>query len=57
MILCAFAKKQGIAISRAAEILLSDGGLNYLEEYYEVLHTMSNEDVVLELIDMAEPKK
>jgi len=53
MILSAYAKKLGITISSAVECLLSDGGLSYLEECYEALHTMSNEDVITELIDMA----
>ena len=53
MILSSYAKKQGITISVAAEKLLSDGGLNYLEDCYETLHTQSNEDVINELIDMA----
>jgi len=53
MILSSYAQKQGIPISEAAERLLSDGGLSYLEDCYEALHTQSNEDVVNELIDMA----
>ena len=53
MILSAYAKKREIALSKAVEYLLSDGGLNYLEDCYEALHTQSNDDVVNELIDMA----
>jgi len=53
MILSSYAKKLGITISEASQRLLSDGGLNYLEDCYEALHTQSNEDVVDELIDMA----
>ena len=53
MILSGYSKKLGIAISEAAERLLSDGGLSYLEDCYEALHTQSNEDVINELIDMA----
>jgi len=53
MILSAYAKRLGIAISKATERLLSDGGLSYLDDYYEALHTQSNEDVINELIDMA----
>ena len=52
MILCGYSKKLGIAISEAAERLLSDGGISYLEDCYEALHTQSNEDVIEELIDM-----
>ena len=52
MILSGYAKKLGITISKAAERLLSDGGLSYLEDCYEVLHTQSNDDVIDELIDM-----
>ena len=53
MILSSYAKKLGMAISEASQKLLSDGGLSYLEDCYEALHTQSNEDVVDELIDMA----
>ena len=52
MILSSYAKKLEIAISEAAERLLSDGGMSYLEDCYEALHTQSNEDVINELIDM-----
>jgi len=53
MILSAYAKRLGIALSEASERLLSDGGLSYLEDCYEALHTQSNDDVIDELIDMA----
>ena len=53
MILSGYAKKLGITVSSAAERLLADGGLAYLEEFYEPLHTQSNEDIISELIDMA----
>ena len=53
MILSNYAKKLEITISEASQKLLSDGGLSYLEDCYEALHTQSNEDVVDELIDMA----
>ena len=53
MILCGYAKTLGIAVSEAAKRLLSGGGLNYLEEHYNTLHLLSNEDVVCELIDMS----
>ena len=53
MILSAYAKKRGITISETAVRLLADGGLSYLEDCYEALHTQSNEDVIDELIDMA----
>ena len=56
MILSAYAKKLGIAISEAAEQLLSDGGMNYLEDCYQALHTQSNEDVVNDLIEMGKEK-
>jgi hypothetical protein len=54
MILCGYAKKLGVTVSEAAERLLFGDGLNYLEEYYNTLHTLSNEDVVCELIDMSD---
>ena len=53
MILSVYAKKLGITISKAAEQLLSDGGMSYLEDCYEALHTQSNDDVASELIEMA----
>ena len=53
MILSDYARKRGMSISDAAGSLLSGGGLSYLEDCYETLHTLSNEDVVGELIDMA----
>jgi len=53
MILSGYAKKLGIAVSEAAERLLFDGGMSYLEDCYGALHTQSNEDVIDELIDMA----
>ena len=53
MIISGYSKKKGITISEAAQILLSTGCLNYLEEYYETLHLMSNEDVIDELADMS----
>ena len=53
MILTAYSKRLGITVSETAERLLLDGGLSYLEDCYEALHTQSNEDVIDELIDMA----
>ena len=53
MILSGYAKKLGINVSEAAERLLADGGLNYMEDCYEALHTQSNENVIEELISMA----
>ena len=53
MILCGYAKKQDITVSKAAERLLADGGMSYLEDCYGALHTQSNEDVIQELIEMA----
>jgi len=55
MILSGYAKKLKISVSESAQRLLSDGGLNYLEDCYEALHTQSNDDVINELIDMANP--
>ena len=59
MIMSAYSKKLGITISEAARRLLSCDCLSYLEEYYETLHLLSNEDVICELMDMtgAEIKK
>ena len=53
MILCGYAKKLDITVSKAAERLLADGGMSYLEDCYGALHTQSNEDVIQELIEMA----
>ena len=56
MIMSSYSKKQGITFSEAAQQLLSCDCLNYLEEYYETLHLLSNEDVICELIDMSGAK-
>jgi len=53
MIISGYSKKLGITISEAARRLLSNNGIDYLEEYYNTLHLLSNEDVICELIDMA----
>ena len=52
-IINAYSKKLGITISEAAQQLLSNDCLDYLEEYYKTLHLLSNEDVICELMDMA----
>jgi len=52
MILSGYSKKLDITISEASKRLLSGGGLSYLEDCYEALHTQSNDDVIEELIDM-----
>jgi len=52
MIISGYSKKTSTTISEAARILLSTNCLNYLEEYYETLHLLSNEDVISELTDM-----
>ena len=52
MIMSGYAKKKNICISEAAQQLLSGNCLDYLEEYYETLHQLSNEDVIGELMDM-----
>jgi len=56
MIISCYSKELGISMSEAAEQLLCNNSLNYLEDYYETLHLLSNDDVVCELIDMAEIK-
>jgi hypothetical protein len=56
MIISGYANNLGIAISEAAEQLLSDGRLSYLEDCYGALHLLSNEDVIIELIDMGAGK-
>jgi hypothetical protein len=57
MIISGYAKKLEITISEAVQRLLSDGGMSYLEDCYDALHTQSNEDVINELIEMAEAVK
>ena len=52
MILSAYAQKLRIPISEATSRLLSDGGLNYLEDYYEALHTQSNKGIIQKLEDL-----
>ena len=56
MIISCYSKKLGITITEAARQLLFSNCLDYLEEYYETLHLLSNEDVICELIGMAEVK-
>jgi len=53
MIISGYSKRMNISISETARILLSTGCLNYLEEYYETLHLLSNEDVIDELAEIA----
>ena len=53
MILSGYSKKMAIPISEAVRQLLSCDCIKYLEEYYETLHLLSNEDVIFELMDMA----
>ena len=53
MIMSGYSKKLGILISEAAGQLLARDCFNYLEEYYETLHLLSNDDVICELMDMA----
>ena len=57
MILSGYARKQEMTIAEAAERLLADGGLCYLEECYGVLHTQSNDDVIDDLINMADERE
>jgi len=52
MIISGYSKKLGITISEAAQQLISEGSLDYLEECYNTLHLLSNEDVICELMDM-----
>jgi len=53
MIMSGYSKKLNITISEAVSALLSTGCINYLEDYYETLHLLSNEDVIYELLDMS----
>jgi hypothetical protein len=57
MIISGYSKKLGITISEAAQQLLAYDCLNYLEEFYETLHLLSNEDVICELMDIATEAK
>jgi len=53
MIISGYSKKLGITLSEAAQQLLSANCLDYLEECYNTLHLLSNDDVICELVDMA----
>jgi len=53
MIISGYSKKLGITMSEATQQLLSANSLDYLEECYDTLHLLSNEDVICELMDMA----
>jgi len=57
MIISGYSKKLGITISEAAQQLLSENSLDYLEEFYDTLHLLSNEDVICELMDMAKARQ
>jgi len=52
MIMSGYSKKMNITISETVRLLLSTGCINYLDEYYETLHLLTNEDVINELADM-----
>jgi hypothetical protein len=52
MIMSGYSKKMNITISETVKILLSTGCLNYLNEYYDTLHLLTNDDVISELSDM-----
>jgi len=52
MIISGYSKKMNITISETVRILLSTGCLNYLDEYYDTLHLLTNEDIISELSDM-----
>jgi len=53
MIISGYAKKHWMSISEAAAQLLAAGGIDYLEECYDTLHMLSNNDVIRELTDIA----
>ena len=53
MIISGYSKELGITFSEATERLLSNDCIDYLEEYYDTLHLLSNGDVIRELVDMA----
>jgi hypothetical protein len=54
MIISGYSKKNGITMAKAAELLLETNTLNYLEECYDTLHLLSNDDVICELTDMVQ---
>jgi hypothetical protein len=39
-------------MSEALDSLLKNGGVKYMDECYNVLHLLSNDDVIDELIDI-----
>ena len=53
MIVGGYAVKTGKKISEALDLLLKNGGIKYIDECYNVLHLLSNDDVIDELIDMS----
>jgi len=57
MIISGYSKKLGITMSEATQRLLSANSLDYLEECYDTLHLLSNEDVICELMDMAKTRQ
>lgn len=52
MIVSGYAAKIGKPISETLDLLLKNGGIKYMDEFYNVLHLQSNDDVIDELIDI-----
>ena len=52
MIISAFSKKLSISITEAVKQLLACKCFIYLEEHYNTLHLLSNDDVIDELIEI-----
>ncbi|MDR1862254.1 MAG: DUF3791 domain-containing protein [Candidatus Ancillula sp.] len=50
MIISGFAEKKGLNIPDATDRLLNHEGMEYLEECYETLHQLSNDEVINDLI-------
>ncbi len=57
MIISGYSVKNGITMEEAAKQLLETNALNYLEEFYNTLHLLSNEDVICELTDMVKTEQ
>jgi len=53
MIVSGYAAKIGKTISESLDLLLKNGGIKYIDECYNVLHLLSNDDVIDELLDIS----
>lgn len=54
MIISLIAKRYNMTIHRAYEFLSKYKGISFLQEFYDVEHTLSTEDVIDDVLDICE---